>query len=99
MSDLQDALDLWDINQRPTWVEPIVEAARRVANPDIEAAAKAVSIYVHGYEPLSPDQMRLLEKQLTVGIDAALSITEDTEKPRGAGPGLDPMTAYEQDEG
>ena len=32
MSELQDALALWDVNQRPTWVQPIVDAARRVAN-------------------------------------------------------------------
>ena len=31
MSDLQDALDRWDIKQRPTWVQPIVKAARREA--------------------------------------------------------------------
>ena len=38
VSELDDALHNWDINQRPTWVKPIVEAARRVANPDYEAA-------------------------------------------------------------
>ena len=35
VSELQDALALWDINQRPTWVQPIVDAARRVANPEL----------------------------------------------------------------
>ncbi len=30
---------------------------------------------------------------------AALGITEDTKKQWGLGPGLDPVTAYEQDEG
>lgn len=39
-----------------------------------------------------------LHKNTAERILAALGIT-DTEKPRGAGPGLHPDTAYEQDEG
>ena len=45
--------------------------SREEVTIDYEAAAKVVSMYVHGYE-LPPDGMRLLEKQLHVGIDAAL---------------------------
>lgn len=28
LKELKDALALWDINRRPTWVRPIAEAAR-----------------------------------------------------------------------
>ena len=56
----------------------VLDASRRIANLDINAAAKAVSIYVHGYE-LPPDGMRLLEKQLSVGVNAALGITTEDD--------------------
>lgn len=39
------------------------------AQPDYEAAVRAVSLYVYGHE-LLPDERRLLAKQLLVAIDA-----------------------------
>ena len=78
MSELQDVID---------WLKLIPDARaitahrtlERVANLDMEAAAKAVSIYVHGYE-LPPDGMRLLEKQLSVGVNAAFGVTTEDDE-------------------
>ena len=81
MNDLQDALkrrDTWwnDSNdhQRVKDRQLFVEAARRVANPDMDAATKAVQgrrrcgvLYVG-------------DAQIArVAVDAALGITEDTK--------------------
>lgn len=46
-TDLQDALDQWDRARtfdEMVDITPIVEAARRVANPDIEAARESVDM-------------------------------------------------------
>ncbi len=77
-SELQKAIDDYDAglaaggmvseNIEP---DPIVEAARKVANPDIEAAAEVLDPYmVHPLE--------VMEATKAV-VAAALGITEDAE--------------------
>ena len=86
VEEVRKALSKWHVTRRAPDIskevnddlETIFAAARMVvdaAEPDIEAAAKAVSLYVHGYE-LPPDGMRLLVKQLRVGVNAALGSSE-----------------------
>ena len=41
-SELQAAFDRWDSRTRPEWTTSIVEAARKYANPDIEAATAII---------------------------------------------------------
>ncbi len=81
IEDLQAAVEWYDAHgaNLGTHVDSMAEAVRLIANPNIEAAARAVSIYVHGYE-LPPNRMRLLEKQLAVGVAAALTPQGDTHK-------------------
>ena len=76
MSDLQDPLDLWDINQRPTWAQPLAEAARRVANPDIEVAAdmvERIGLPIGAYA----GHRRVARNIAQRIFDAALGIKED----------------------
>ncbi len=79
MSDLEDAMeDLGtddflvphDLDDRyGSWLE-VTEAARKYANPDMEAFHKALYEWFHSERPMSAD----VEKEL---IDAALGVTED----------------------
>ncbi len=57
--------------------EVVEKAARQVANPDIEAMAKAMANYA-GYDGTGPgpDYWLVMAK---VGFDAALGITKDTK--------------------
>ncbi len=44
MSDLQDALDKYDEWNQYDWVDDIVDAARRVANPEAEVLRLLVEL-------------------------------------------------------
>ena len=72
-TELQDAADRLAnrIPLEPGDREILVEAARRVANPDYEAFHKALYEWYHSERPMSPD----VEKEL---LNAALGVTEDT---------------------
>ncbi len=51
-------------------LETIFKAARKYANPDMEAFHKALYEWYHSERPMSPD----VEQEL---VDTALSVTED----------------------
>ncbi len=70
MSDLQDALDKYDKTGSAYGnVSLFVEAARKYANPDYEAA---LTIY-DAASPNHPDEVSYVRAI----VDAALSVTED----------------------
>ena len=89
MSDLQDLIDQWDNSDLAaraypeTFIQGFLEAARKVANPDIEAGAKAAYEHVHGgdrWEDAEPlDQERFIG-EATVTIAAALGVTENADE-------------------
>ena len=70
-TELQDAADRLAnrIPLEPGDREVLVDAARKYANPDLEAFHKALYEWFHSERPMSSD----VEKEL---IDAALCITE-----------------------
>ena len=71
MSDLQDALDETDIYAVAfKHYELFREAARRVANPDIEAAGKVAENHRPGVGPVTD------RKRVTAIVNAALGVTE-----------------------
>ena len=84
MSDLQDALDLhdewmtgvsWNPNDPHSQaILVIVEAARKYANPDIEAATEALADALHRVVIL-PGRFKL-EAVAQATVDAALGVTE-----------------------
>jgi len=77
MSELQDALDFWDETIGPTesllpnTTKTIVAAARKVANPDYEAAFDTYKSHVEDMALSTWDLVGLT-------VDAALGITEET---------------------
>ncbi len=79
-SELQDAFNRWDSGkvgkayQAKVIPEPILDAARKVANPDYEAAYEALTKATGGHTPMAihPATVRQI-------INAALGIIEDTE--------------------
>lgn len=75
IKEVQDALtELNEIGTYPTWMRPLVEAARKWANPDYEAAAKDLN-YTLSSEGLS---IHFDAVDMEGIVDAALGITEDT---------------------
>ncbi len=79
MSELQDALDWYEEGEpMGTGMPPgdrmvlIVDAARRVANPDYEAAAEVDATHRPGVGPVTD------RKRVKVIVNAALGITKDT---------------------
>ena len=70
-----DVRDLCD-GSEPDSLHVIVEAARKYANPDMEAFHKALYEWFHSERPMSSDA----EKEL---VDAALGVTEDKEQHNG----------------
>ncbi len=80
MSDLQDDIDfvgtltIHDVGGplSADRVVRVVEAARKYANPDMEAFHKALYEWYHSERPMSSD----VEKEL---LDAALGITGDAD--------------------
>ncbi len=78
MSDLTDALDVWDQTLGPTQdllpetTKVIVDAARKVANLDIEAAASILAYNETGGHPHSAHTKKA--KRI---VNAALGITDD----------------------
>ena len=81
MSDLQDALDTVDTAEYGFYEELaiIVEAARRVVNPDIEAAT-AITNQLRFIK--TGDEWDDLIYDITKeAVDVALSVTEETEQP------------------
>ena len=90
VSDLHDALKLYDtaveIDEYPAeeTLDPIVDAARRVANPDIEAAAIPIAVALADVVSLATgqavavefidDEMKAIAKN---AVNLALGITED----------------------
>ena len=83
MSDLQDALDQWDA--APTFdvmvdMTPIVEAARRVANPDLDLAHRFDTMTIGG--PTADGRIHLngsLSNDEWGRLQAALGLTEDAD--------------------
>ena len=76
MSDLSDALDYFDkgddFQHRPE-AQTVLDAARRVANPDIGEAAKVLGRFF-GSGMTQFDLLEIADQTVT----AALGITEDT---------------------
>ena len=90
MSELKDAID-WIVQatdieladpQNEERLNVVIKAARRVANLDIEAAAKTAYEYVHKGEKWedaeSLDRERFIV-EVTVAVNVALGITEDDD--------------------
>ena len=80
MSDLQDALDLHDRIgplAEDHWTVPIVAAARRVANPDIEAATAI--IYELRYIKDGDEWDDKIEDITKRAVDASSGITKNTD--------------------
>ena len=73
--NLQDALNLWDINQRPTWMQPVVEAARKYANLDesIDLDRLSDGLKFGHITDSDGDYLRYVAKQ----VQLALGVTED----------------------
>ena len=59
----------------------LAEAARKVANPDYQAAAKAVDVYevFVASDGCNAIRTRSAQEIATAAVDTALGITEDTE--------------------
>ncbi len=75
MSRLQDALDRWESlgyvrQQELGWMYPIVNAARKYANPDYKAAAKVEAEMRPGVGPVTD------RKRVKAIVDVALRVTE-----------------------
>ena len=88
MNDLQQALITWDLASEPLLTkresDAIVEAARRVANPDYEAAARHYHAEVGhrsgtnlSWEASYPEEQADFLRVSTDAVDAALGVTED----------------------
>ncbi len=80
MSDLQDDIYRFDADPyfQPAYVDRIVEAARKYANPDIEAATEALADALHRVVIL-PGRFKL-EAVAQTTVDAALGVTEDAHQ-------------------
>ena len=74
MSDLQDQIRRWDQNLMPTQMETLMDAARRVANPDYEVAHTTLVQLMTSDLPMMEVAKRIVNAAL--GIDP----TEDTEE-------------------
>ncbi len=88
MSELTDAIDYFETTEPPPEVVYskqqliIIDAARKVANPDIEAAAKKVARFefASDWPELTSHQWQIAHERAVIYVDAALGITtEDTE--------------------
>ena len=89
MSDLQDALDWWDMGKfggsgsyGKEKLATIVDAATKYANPDIEAASEAVSNEmanrrIDRYITDRDVWVEAAEALAVVAVDAALGVTEN----------------------
>ena len=91
MSDLQDAIKLVDADQSDNGATGlfearalVVEAARRYANPDMEAAKAAFSRTWSRPEVGGTEGVDGLGISLKAAVAAALGVTEDTDH-RGGG--------------
>ena len=86
MSDLQDLIDQWDTgvaakSYPETSIVPFVEAARKWANPDYEAAAVVLwdATFPRGvhWRKLSPETREQYLALAAEAFDVALGDTED----------------------
>ena len=82
-SELQAALADWESlgtirQQELGWMHPLVETARKYANPDYEAAT-AITNQLR-YAKTSDDWDDLIYDITKEAVDAALGVTEDTHE-------------------
>ncbi len=78
MTDLQDEIQRWDQGFLPMRMETLMEAARKYANPDYEAAAEPWWAFFEESGHTAEDTIQAI-------VDAALGVTEKNEL-RAPGP-------------